>query len=443
MLERFKSHITQQFPALLQGNCLLAISGGRDSVVLAHLLQACHVTIAFAHCNFNLRGAESDGDERFVKQLAFKMHKKYHVTHLDTTKTAQERGISTQMAARDLRYDWFNHLKEKYGYDFLLTAHHLDDQLETFLINLSRGSGIDGLTGIPAQNGWINRPLLPFNRDEITRYAQVHSLVWREDSSNASNKYIRNALRNKVLPLLKVALPDLQGNLQQTFEHLKGSKELVSDAVVRFRESEITTDDSRMYIPIEAIKKQTAPAAYLYELLKDHKPHMPDIMALLDAQTGALTYCGKKQILRDRAHLILEDTTAKDAFAPMAISNFNSKTVYCGHSIVLTTLSTENALQYVKNNSSSNNLFLDAAFINHDLVVRQWRQGDKIAPFGMRGTKLVSDLIIDAKIPLIDKEKVVVLEYENKILSVLGIRAGNHFTVSKNTTQLLVIKYTP
>ena len=200
--ELFIKHIDENFSFLKDGNSIIAVSGGVDSMVLLHLAQATNLKIAVANCNFNLRGAESDGDSEFVKEYAKQHTIELFTTSFDTSKFAKEHKLSTQMAARELRYFWFEEIRKENNFDYILTAHHLDDNLETFLINLSRGSGIDGLLGIPAISNAIVRPLLPFGRSQILEYAQENNISWREDSSNSDDHYLRNSIRQKITPCL-------------------------------------------------------------------------------------------------------------------------------------------------------------------------------------------------------------------------------------------------
>ncbi|MDP5100311.1 MAG: tRNA lysidine(34) synthetase TilS [Nonlabens sp.] len=442
MLNAFKKHIELQFSELTQASCLLAISGGRDSVVLAHLLKVCHIDFAMAHCNFGLRDAESDRDEQFVKELASTLNVSIHSKRFETKAYAKNAGISTQMAARQLRYSWFEKLQETYKLPFLLTAHHLDDQLETFLMHLNRGSGIDGLTGIPSHNGAVRRPLLPFSRSQITQYALANHIAWREDSSNASDDYLRNALRHQLLPKLYELLPDLQSNLQDSFNYLKGSRDLVGDAVARFRESELKKEDGTTYISINALLKTSNPEAYLYELLKNESPNMEDLMSLLSGQTGKYVSCGNVKVIKDRNRLIFVDSTSVPAQEPVEITDFNTSYEIFDGTVTLRVVDTEDALTFVKNNKAHNTLFFDATLISGAMKLRTWEKGDKMQPYGMRGTKLVSDLLIDNKISLTAKEKVVVLTYNNKILGVLGLRASKHYAVSQQTSQIMMITHT-
>ena len=209
----------------------LAISGGIDSVVLAYILQKLGYKLCFAHCNFKLRGTEADADEYFVKELANELHVPVFTIAFDTEKIAKQQKLSIQVAARNLRYNWFETLMDAKEFDYLLTAHHADDNLETFLINLSRGTGLDGLTGIPSIHNRIIRPLLPFSRKAIEKYALENAISWREDTSNAENKYLRNKIRHQLIPLLKKLNPSFLTSFQNTQNHLKDSRNLITDYI--------------------------------------------------------------------------------------------------------------------------------------------------------------------------------------------------------------------
>ena len=216
MLQKFQNHINLNLPFLQGKKLLLATSGGIDSMVLLHLCHKLKLDIRVAHCNFQLRGDESEEDEKFVKAQCEKLDVLLFINHFDTKKFAEKQKLSIQVVARNLRYDWFNTLLINNDYDYILTAHHLDDSLETFLINFTRGSGLDGLTGIPKQNGNVIRPLLPFSRKEIENFAKENNIKWREDSSNASDKYLRNKLRHEVIPILKELNPSLLADRKST-----------------------------------------------------------------------------------------------------------------------------------------------------------------------------------------------------------------------------------
>src|SRR5690606_4320232 len=219
MLTEFKKYIIQDFPFLLNSKLLIAVSGGVDSIVLAHLCYKSGLHIALVHCNFNLRGEESDADEKFVVDFANELNVEVFIESFDTNEYVKKNKVSIQIAARELRYEWFRELRTALNFDYILTAHQADDNLETFLINLSRGTGLDGLTGIPSINNNIARPLLPFSREDVLQYAKENELEWREDSSNHETKYLRNKFRHEVVPILKEINPAFLSNFQNTVNY--------------------------------------------------------------------------------------------------------------------------------------------------------------------------------------------------------------------------------
>ena len=233
MLHKLKNHIQQNFTFLQDKKLLVATSGGLDSMVLVHLFQKLNFNFALAHCNFQLRNLESDADEEFVNNYAEQNKIPCFTTKFDTKKYSETHKLSTQVAARNLRYDWFNEILIQEKFDYIITAHHADDDVETFLIHISRGTGLEGLTGIPSQNGNIIRPMLPFSRKEIEKYASENQLVWREDSSNASDKYVRNKIRHHIVPVFKEINDSFLQSFQNTLEHLNQQQTLVDDAVRR------------------------------------------------------------------------------------------------------------------------------------------------------------------------------------------------------------------
>jgi len=266
MFKAYQDHIVQNLSFLKESKLLIAISGGLDSVVLAHLCHQLKLNITFAHCNFNLRGKESDADEAFVLQLAEDLNIECFVEHFDTLTYAKANKQSTQMAARDLRYHWFRELAGVLEFDYILTAHHADDNLETFLINLSRGTGLEGLTGIPEVNETIVRPLLPFSRDDIEAFAKQNKWAWREDSSNASTKYLRNKLRHEVIPILKGINPQLLQNFNKTQGHLQESLGIINDRIEEVSDSvRKKIGPEEIHFDIHKLKALNNTNAYLYE----------------------------------------------------------------------------------------------------------------------------------------------------------------------------------
>ena len=255
MQQKLTNHINTKFPFLKDKKLLIAISGGVDSVVLTYLLSVLNFDISLAHCNFKLRGKESDLDEEFILKLGGKLNIKTFTTQFSTNKFAQKNKLSTQIAARKLRYNWFESLVKKHQFDFVLTAHHADDNLETFLINLTRGTGLDGLTGIPEINGNVVRPLIPFSRDEIIDFAKENHIKWREDQSNASTKYIRNKIRHQVIPVLKEINPSVLETFAKTTNHLKESQQILAEKKSEdFKESFINEKKANFEKDVEIVK---------------------------------------------------------------------------------------------------------------------------------------------------------------------------------------------
>ena len=306
MIQKFKKHITKEFPFLKDTKLLIAISGGVDSVVLFHLLHKLNYDVSLAHCNFKLRGKESDLDEEFIKNLNQISYNQIFTIIFDTEKYAKEHKLSTQIAARELRYNWFQKLITEHKFEYVLTAHHADDNLETFLIHLTRGSGLDGFTGIPKVNGNIVRPLLAFSRKEILNYAKDNDIEWREDASNASNKYIRNKIRHQVLPVLKEINPSILDSFTTTIENLQESKQIIEDRIENIASEVLEKEANFIKIDIEKIKELSNSKAYLYQLLKSyHFTEWNDVYDLLNAQSGKQVFSKTHRLLKDRDVLIL------------------------------------------------------------------------------------------------------------------------------------------
>ena len=283
-------------------------------MVLAHLLKESGCTFTMAHCNFQLRGNESDGDEKFIRDFASQNKIQLFVTRFDTESFATDNKLSIQVAARQLRYIWFYQLLEENKLDYILTAHHLDDNLETFLINLTRGTGLDGLTGIPAQNNRIVRPLLNFSREEIRNFAVENKIEWREDSSNASDKYLRNKLRHDIIPILKSLNPSFLDSFQDTLNNLQQAKSLAEDASVLVYKQVVSEKENQKHFNISKLKRLANYKAYLYEWLKPFGFRAwEDIYELTEAQSGKIILSENYRLLKDREYLILEPIKEKDS----------------------------------------------------------------------------------------------------------------------------------
>ncbi len=435
MIEQFENHVKTHLPFLKESKLLIAISGGLDSVVLTHLCHELKLNVALAHCNFNLRGDESDADEDFVLQLAENLDLEIFIENFDTQEYAHEHKLSIQMAARELRYHWFQELSEQLKFDYILTAHHADDNLETFLINLSRGTGLDGLTGIPEINGNIIRPLLPFSREDIELYAKKHLLKWRDDSSNASTKYLRNKLRHDVIPVLKEMNPQFLKNFQTTLSNLNDTADIVDkslNAVLKLAIESI--DDSCLTLNIAEFKKLNNPKAFLHEFLKDFGfTEWNDVVNLLDAQSGKQVFSSSHKLVKYRDHLILSELNSEENSQDFLISQ--DDTII---NMPLGDLRIE--MTNGISNTETNVLYIDKEGLIFPLLIRKWQDGDVFYPLGMTGKKKISKYLKDEKTPLIEKENTWVLISDSKIIWVIGKRADERFKVTDKTRHILKIE---
>nr|WP_321236428.1 tRNA lysidine(34) synthetase TilS [uncultured Psychroserpens sp.] len=435
MLDKFKSHIENNLQFLTESRVLIAISGGLDSVVLTYLCHQLEMDITLAHCNFNLRGNESDDDETFVLDLADTLNLEVFVESFDTTAYAKSQKLSTQMAARDLRYNWFFSLVESLNFDYILTAHHTDDNLETFLINLTRGTGLNGLTGIPEINDTIVRPLLPFSRGDIEAYAKTYGLKWREDSSNTSDKYLRNKLRHHVIPVLKETNTELFQNFKRTLEHLNDTADIVAESLNAFEKRAIDSiEDHQIKFKISEFKKSNNAKAYLFELFKDYGfTEWNDVVNLLDAQSGKQVLSKTHRLIKDRAHLILTDIDDFELEKEHIDINAIDKKIQTPFGILFF----DEADTIFKTSKAC--IFVDKDKLKFPLRLRHWREGDAFHPQGMNGKKKLSKYFKDEKLSLLDKEKVWLLTSDDTIVWVIGMRGDERFKVTDHTAHILKI----
>lgn len=430
----FLSHLKKNFPSISVSKLIIAVSGGVDSIVLFHLCLKLKLNFFVAHCNFKLREKESDLDEKFVRDLAIKHNIKFYTKSFNTKKLSSNYNKSIQMVARELRYSWFEELSKELNVKHILTAHHLDDSLETFLINLSRGSGIDGLLGIPRVNDTVYRPLLIFKKDEILSYAKENKISWREDSSNRKQDYLRNQIRIEVLPKLKEINPNLLDNFSKSIDRLQQSKSIIKDKIDDFIKNVSFTRDEKIYFEINKIKKVTNIDAYLYELLKRYNfTQWDDIRGLLDSQSGKQIISKTHKLLKDREHLILVKNSEVEN--KTALINKSSKEV----AVSLGKIKLSIAKKISKEDSDV--IYLDSAKLDFPLKVRNLLSGDYFYPFGMNGKKKVSKYLKDKKISIYDKDKVLILETsKNKIIWVVGMRLDDRFSVTDNTKEITKIE---
>ena len=430
----FLNHLKKNFPSISASKLIIAVSGGVDSIVLFHLCLKLKLNFFVAHCNFKLRKKESDLDEKFVKDLAIKHNIKFYTKSFNTKKLSNNDNKSIQMVARELRYSWFEELSKELNVKHILTAHHLDDSLETFLINLSRGSGIDGLLGIPEVNDTVYRPLLIFKKDEILSYAKENKITWREDSSNKKREYLRNQIRLEVIPKLKEINPNLLDNFSKSTDRLQQSKSIIKDKMDDFIKNVSFTRDEKIYFEINKIKKVSNIDAYLYELLKKYNfTQWDDIRDLLDSQSGKQIISKTHKLLKDREYLILVKNSEVENKS--LLINKSSKEV----AVSVGKIKVSIAKKISKEDSDV--IYLDSAKLDFPLRVRNVLSGDYFYPFGMNGKKKVSKYLKDKKISVFDKDKVLILETsKNKIIWVVGMRLDDRFSVTDNTKEITKIE---
>ncbi|WP_136465688.1 tRNA lysidine(34) synthetase TilS [Flagellimonas onchidii] len=431
MLAQFKRHLDSDFALLKGRKLLLACSGGLDSVVLAQLCIKSGLQITLAHCNFKLRGVESDGDEFFVKQLAKNLGCPITTTSFNVKEHIHENGGSVQMAARTLRYVWFQELMDKEGFDYVLTAHHADDSLETFLINLSRGTGLEGLSGIPKQNNKIVRPLIGFSRNQILEYAKSEGISWREDASNKENKYLRNKIRHDIVPKLKELHPTFLDNVKRTQSHLNHSNALIENHIQSIKDTLFKDTGDSVKVKVEALLEYQPIEAYLYELFKDFGfTEWSNVKKLLSAMSGKEVLSNTHRLLKDREHLILSQKEPADGqilFIDEDVDEVNNP-------ITLKIESVESV-----ETSHRNVIFLDKEKLNYPLILRNWQKGDYFYPFGMRGRKKISKYFKDEKIDVHSKEKQWLLCSGHDIVWVVGMRLDERFKVDGTTKNILKV----
>lgn len=436
MIVQFETHINKHLGFLKKKNLLVACSGGLDSVVLVYLLRKLNFDISLAHCNFSLRGEESDQDEEFVIDLADKLSIPVFVESFDTENYANENKVSIQMAARELRYRWFAEIAKDLKFDFIVTGHHADDDMETFFINLSRGTGLRGLTGIPEVNENIVRPLKPFTRSEILEYAKKEKYYWREDSSNLKADYLRNKLRLEVLPHFKQIGGAVVQSFQKTQKNLHESQKLVEDYIELVSKLVAQKIDDGYSIDINKLKELPNTKAVLYELLFPFGfTAWEDISALVEGQSGKIINSGTHRLIKDRDVLILNERITRKIIEEYPITEDESKI----RDPIHLDITTSNRIGKVDRNT----IFIDRDKVQFPLLLRKWKEGDTFKPFGMKGNKKLSKFFKDEKLSLVAKEKVWLLLSDKKVVWIVGMRADDRFKVTPKTKNILKISCTP
>ena len=438
--QRLQSFL-QQHPQVQNQPWLLAVSGGLDSVVLAHICHIQNIRFAIAHCNFNLRGEESLRDKAFVAALAQQLQIPFFVKEFDTNAYIAQTGKSVQVAARELRYQWFNEIANQHSYKFIATAHHADDNAETVLMHLFRGSGIKGLRGMLPVQGNIIRPLLHASQESIAAYAKEHQLQWVEDSSNATDKYTRNYLRHHIFPMLQQAIPHSHTGFETSIGLLSETEMLYNEAIAGHVKKLVETKGAERHIPVLKLAKLPAAKTILYEIISGFcftASQLDDAFHLLKAESGKYIASPTHRLIRNRAWLIIAPLPASEA-EHILVEKGTIETVFREGTLQFKWLKGEN----ISLPDDANKALLNAADIHFPLLLRPWRQGDYFYPLGMQKKKKLSKFFIDRKLSKTDKEKVWVVESRKKILWVIGQRIDDRFKVEASIKEVMQIQFLP
>lgn len=438
--DRFVANIREKSLIEGQGRVLLAVSGGIDSMAMVRLFFLLEESFGLAHCNFSLRGEDSDLDEQLVKRTALMLGVPFYSATFDTLEFAQEEKLSIQEAARDLRYQFLHETATEYGYDLIATAHHLDDSIETLLINLIRGTGLKGLTGIPEKRDNIIRPLLFATRAEIEAFALQESIEFRTDQSNKEDKYLRNRIRHHLIPMFRELNPGLHETMQDFFEKMKFAGEVMEQEVNRQRATCVFPEREGISIDIKKLRALPQPRILLFEFLKDYNfsgQVCAELFASLDNQPGKVFFSKTHKAVKDRDKVFVLPINTEIIHAELLVEENTRHLEAAGNHFWFETKVHEPALPFPGN---ENTAMLDHDRLKFPLVLRKSRPGDWLIPIGMKGKKKVSDLLTDKKIPLHLKQNVWVLTSNGEIAWVAGFRISEKFKVRAGTQKVFIAK---
>lgn len=438
MLEEFRKYIDENNLISQSDRVLLAVSGGIDSMVMAHMFLAIKTDFGIAHCNFSLRGKESDKDEDFVKQFAESHGIPFFSERFDTSGFASEKGISIQMAARDLRYRWFEEICLRNNYSLVSVAHNLNDNVETFLINLSRGTGIAGLNGMKSKNKKIIRPLLFATRKAIIDYSNQNHVDYREDKSNAETKYTRNKIRHVIIPGFKEINPSFETTITETAERLNEINEIITAHISGVRDKICIIRDDTIAFKINALQGLTPKLTLLFELFRPYgigKGQMDDLLKLIKGKTGSQLITPGYRLINNRKEILVSkrEVFSENYFEISSAEDFSKFSENI--SAEIKPINKDFSIP-----SSSNIACLDADKLSYPMVIRKWKHGDSFYPLGMKQKKKLSDYFVDNKYSFFRKEHSRILESEGKIVWILNDRIDNRFKILPSTQNALIIE---
>jgi len=438
LLHQFKQNWAAQQYVGPAETVLLAVSGGADSMVMADLFLKANISFAVAHCNFGLRAEASDLDAQLVRDWCAKNSIRFHVVKFDTKQKSAEWKKGTQETARDLRYEWFEQVRRENGYAAIITAHHANDNVETLLINLFKGTGISGLHGILPVNGKIIRPLLFATKEMIAAYAIEQKVAFREDASNATDDYLRNAVRHNIVPVVQQWFPNAVLNVNEGIARFAEAEVLYKKAIEQERKKLLQKRGQDFYIPILKLRHHQPLATICYELLQPFgfsAGQVPNVLGLLGAESGHYVASNSHRIIRNRDFLIVTSL-------PAATSDFiviDAAPCVIDTGKYLFSFSVRERPKIIS--TDANEALLDMKDITFPLMLRKWRAGDYLYPLGMKmKMKKVSRLLIDEKVALHDKEDIRILECSKRVAWVSGIRIDERFKIKDSTAKVLLVK---
>ncbi|RFS19146.1 tRNA lysidine(34) synthetase TilS [Chitinophaga silvatica] len=439
LLNNFTSYIQRQQLFDPSQKILLAVSGGVDSVVMAWLFKLAGYHVAIAHCNFQLRGEESVRDENFVKSLAAQLEIPFFHTRFETLEYTSTQHISIQVAARELRYNWLETVRIKEGCHYIATAHHMQDSVETALMNFAKGTGISGLHGILPKQDKIIRPLLFAEKDTLIAYAAWKNISFVEDSSNVTDKYTRNFFRHQIIPKFQEITPAAVKNMAATTDRIKEAEYLYLEAVERKKKQLLIQQQDNWLIPVRKLAKTIPLGTIAWEIFKTFGcsvAQTQQVLALLDSESGRYVETSSHRIIRNRNWLLITPLTA--IAAPLQVIDKEQQHIhFAGGQLQIKAAPRD----HTAIPTASHIAWLDAAQVTFPLILRKWKQGDYFYPLGMPKKKKISRLLIDQKLSLPEKEQVWVLESGKRIIWVLGIRIDDRTKITPNTQTVVQFEW--
>ena len=438
MIDEFKKFIFENNLIKPGDKVLMTVSGGIDSMVMAHLFLKQDYKIGIAHCNFSLRAAESDKDEELVRKFASEHNIPFFTVRFETKTFAKKNRLSVQMAARDLRYKWFEEIRKENGYDLIAVAHNLNDNIETLLINLTRGTGLAGMAGMKPSSNNIIRPLLFATRRIISTYRDQHSIVFREDKSNADTKYIRNKIRHLVIPVLKEINPSIEITLNETAGRFSGLNEIVSEYISRLRENISEEKEQHITFNIGLLKNYLHNKVVLFELFKPYSitnALLIDLIKVIEGKTGGQIITESHRIIKNRKEIIVSD---EEFIKETSYSIINTAS-FCNFPGISSARNVRISDIY-EIPSDPHIACLDSQEISFPVIIRKWKPGDYFYPLGMNQKKKLSDYFIDNKYSRFDKENIFILESDGKIVWIIGDRIDDRFKITSSTKKGLLLK---